>query len=200
MHPPEQLWRNHCQHQPDCQRQRGGNDHHHRKTIARKQPRQRPGPGVFGPCFSAPFGQRQRHIHREFMRRRILAGMITGTAMVAQIGKLRGIADIEQTAALHRREHSAEALTITAGIADLHDPRCFFMRRCACHFDQADIIHGAIVPVCLGSVVLRFSCLAVQLSGGSAGGLPQPRRCGRRRPRWSCRSRQGSPGQEHCRP
>ena len=61
--------------------------------------------------------------------------------MMAEIGKLRRIADIEQAAAFHRRKDGAEPLAIAAGIADLHDPGGFLMRRRAGELDQADIIH-----------------------------------------------------------
>ena len=141
MHAPEQLRRDHRQHQPHSQRQRGGDDHHQRQPVALKQPRERARPGEFGPCLGAPLCKRQRHIDGEFMRRRILAGMIAGPAMMAEIGKLRRIADIEQAAAFHRRKDGAEPLAIAAGIADLHDPGGFLMRRRAGELDQADIIH-----------------------------------------------------------
>ena len=183
MDTPEQLRRDHCQHQPHRKCQRRRDDHHKPETVAREQPRQRAGPGEFGPCFGPPFGQRQRHIHGEFMGRRILAGMVAGPAMVTEIGQLRGVALREQAAALHRREDSAEALAIAAGIADLHDPRGFLMRRRGGELDQADIIHG----VC-------------PRAGGSGCGRHRLRRFGRTQPRWSCRFRRDNPGRGHCLP
>ena len=80
--------------------------------------------------------------------------------MVAQIGKLGRVPDIKQPASFHCREDRAEAFAIAAGVADLHDPRGFLMRRCTGHIDQADIIHGTVVPVCW-----RFRVLTIQTAG-----------------------------------
>ena len=64
--------------------------------------------------------------------------------MMAEIGKLRRIANIEQAASFHCRKDGAEALAVAAGVADLHDPGSFLMRRRAGELEQADIIHVTV--------------------------------------------------------
>ncbi len=142
MHAPEQMRRDHRQHQADGQRKPGRRHHRHDKTIAVEQAGKRPRPGEFPPACGAALGKGERNIDGEFMRRRILTGMVAGTAMMTEIGQKGGIPDIEQAAAFHRRKDRTEPLAIATGITDLHDPRGLFMRFCAGKAGEIQIIHG----------------------------------------------------------
>ncbi|KAG1179624.1 hypothetical protein G6F35_016218 [Rhizopus arrhizus] len=55
------------------------------------------------------------------MRRRVLTGVQTGAAVVAQVGQIVQVGLAKFQAAGHGREHRAEAFAIAAGVADLHD-------------------------------------------------------------------------------
>ena len=76
---------------------------------------------------------------------------------MAQVGKIGGIAGGEQAAAFHRREHSAEPLTIAAGVADLHDTRNLTVSITLSQIDEVYIIHHALAFVVTVLLLGRLS-------------------------------------------
>src|SRR5262249_14997820 len=66
-------------------------------------------------------GHRPGNVDTELVWRRVLAGVETLAAVVAEIRKIGQIALRERRPAFHRREHRAVPLAIPAGIADGHD-------------------------------------------------------------------------------
>ncbi|MNS41901.1 hypothetical protein D3C72_742680 [compost metagenome] len=113
----------HGQHQK--QRQAAGGSQRQDQPVALVQRAQRGGPGVVGVGLHAHLGHGLRHVHREFMRRRVLAGVQTGAAVVAQVGQVVQVGLAEFQSARHRRKHRAEPFAIAAGVAYLHDARDF---------------------------------------------------------------------------
>ena len=71
------------------------------------------------PAFAADGCQCRRQVEGEFMRFRILAGIIAAAAIVAEIGELGDVAEREGALAVDCRKDGAEALAIAAGVADL---------------------------------------------------------------------------------
>ena len=139
MHTPEQFRRNHCQHQADGQRQTEACEYRHHQAVSDKQSGQRPRPGKCLPAFGTPVGQHLWHIDSKFMWRRILASMIAGPAMVAEIGQIGRIPFSKKTATLHCRKDRTKSLTIATGIAYLHKTRCLFMRRHCGQLEKVDV-------------------------------------------------------------
>ncbi|MNE90823.1 hypothetical protein D3C80_1883710 [compost metagenome] len=56
------------------------------------------------------------------MRWRILAGVQTGTAVMAQVGQIVDISLAERQPVGHGGKDGTKALTVAAGVADLHHP------------------------------------------------------------------------------
>ena len=77
-------------------------------------------PRVVGVGLDAHLRHRPRHVDRELVRRRVLAGVQAGAAVVAQVGQVVDVGLAELEPARHRREDGAEAFAVAAGIADLH--------------------------------------------------------------------------------
>jgi hypothetical protein len=78
-----------------------------------------------------------RHVDGKFVRRRVLAGMQAGAAVVAQVGQEMDVGLAEFEPSRHGREHRAKTLAVAAGIADLHLARHLVFgraqhRRAAC--------------------------------------------------------------------
>jgi hypothetical protein len=55
------------------------------------------------------------------MRRRVLTGVITAAAVVAQVGEIAQIARRELPPQFYGGKNGAISLTITAGVADFHE-------------------------------------------------------------------------------
>ena len=162
-------------------RQRAHRQHHRRHAqhqsraqghaAAVEQAAERSRPGIALPAFGADFGQGRGDVQGKGVRLGILAGVIAAAAVVAEIGQLREVRVAEGAFAEHRRKHVAIALAIAAGVADLRlAPRL-----------------GDGAGLCRGQIKRH-------------GRRPPVPRSGRRRCRWSCRSRRDSPRPESSRP
>ena len=75
-------------------------------------------PGVFGVGVDPQVGERARQVDRELVRRRVLAGVQAGAAVVAQVGEVMHVVATEFEAPRHRREHRAKAFAVATGVAD----------------------------------------------------------------------------------
>ena len=84
---------------------------------------QRLGPRVVDVRIGAHERRGPRHDDGEFMRRRVLARVEAGAAVVTEIGEVVDVGVPEFEPPGHRRKDGAEALAIAAGVADLHDAR-----------------------------------------------------------------------------
>jgi len=73
-------------------------------------------------------GHRTGHVDFEFMRRRVLAGMKAGAAVMAKIGEVMKIGGGKSEPALHRRKNRAKPLAVAARIANAHHAGCFLGR------------------------------------------------------------------------
>src|SRR6266540_1491116 len=67
-----------------------------------------------------------RNVHRKFMRRRVLAGVVTVAAIEAQVGEISQVGFGKIPAQLQRGKNRAVALAITASVADRHLSLAFF--------------------------------------------------------------------------
>jgi hypothetical protein len=63
-----------------------------RQAAAMEGPRQRSGPGQPLPAVLPDLGQHGGDVHRELVRRCVLAGVIAAAAVVAEIGELGDVA------------------------------------------------------------------------------------------------------------
>ena len=80
------------------------------------------GPGKPRPILGPGLGEDARDVHRELVRRDVLAGIIATPAVVAKMRELHDVAIGEDTLPVDRREDGAIAFAIAAGIADLDLP------------------------------------------------------------------------------
>jgi len=104
------------QHQRHAKRCRQG----HHRTIAFKQRAHGARPGVMRIGLRANLREGHRQIDAEFMRRRILAGVIAALAAVTEIGQMRQIASGKFAPHGHGGKDGAIAFAIAAGIAHRH--------------------------------------------------------------------------------
>ena len=110
--PPGHHRQHQEQRQAQCQRHR---QHEPVGLVQAPQPRR---PGVVGIGLAAHRGHGLRHVHHELVRRRVLAGVQAGTAVVAQVGQVVHVGLGELQPARHGRKHGAEAFAVAAGVAD----------------------------------------------------------------------------------
>ena len=158
------------EHRPQEQRQACGGDEGHGYPIALEQRGERIWPGILPVRLQADVGEHFRKVQLEFVRRCVLAGVITGAAVVAEVGEVCEVGLGEAQSPLERRKDRAKAFAVTAGVADARHSRALFDQRDGNRSRQR---HGARPP------------------------LP---RCGRRRCRSPCRFRQHSPCRARCPP
>jgi len=104
------------------QRQARSQRHRQGQAVALVKLAQRRRPGVVDIGLAAHFGHGFGHIDRKLMRRRILAGVQAGAAVVAQVGQEVDVGLAEFQPARHGRKHRAKALAVATGVADLHLP------------------------------------------------------------------------------
>ena len=101
----------------------------HRKAIALEQGSQSTRPGVLPVRLHPDVREHLGKIHLEFVRRRVLAGVIARAAVVTEIGEVREVAFGEAQAALERWKDCAEAFAIPAGVADARHALTLFDQR-----------------------------------------------------------------------
>ena len=63
------------------------------------------------------------------MRFGILTGVVTASAVVAQVGQMIQRAVVKMAVLRHGRKHAAKTFTVAAGITDLHNAARFFAGR-----------------------------------------------------------------------
>ena len=97
----------------------------HGDAMGLEQPRQGAGAGQALPAFHPHLGRSRRYVEGEFVRRGVLARIVTASAIMAEVGQLRQVAFGKGFLTGHRRKDRAEAFTVAAGVADLHDARHF---------------------------------------------------------------------------
>ncbi len=105
-------------------RQRQG----HGEAVARVERAEGPRPGVVDVGLAAHPRHRPRHVDRELVRRRVLAGVQAGAAVVAEVGEVVDVGLGELEPARHRRKDGAKAFAVAAGVADLQLPRDLGLR------------------------------------------------------------------------
>ena len=158
------------EHCPQEKRQARRGDEADGHAIALEQRGERTRPSVLPVCLQADVREHFRKVKLELVRRRVLAGVIAGAAVVAQVGEVCEVALGEAQSPLERRKDRAKAFAITAGIADARHSRALFDQRDG---NRSRRRHGARPP------------------------LP---RCGRTRCRSPCRFPRRSPCRGRCLP
>src|SRR5690606_11915072 len=129
----------------------------------------------------AEFSEDARNVEIELVRGGVLAGIIAAAAIVTEVRQLDEIAVGEGAVQRDGGKDGAITLAIAAGVADLDLPTCFGQERRARIGGRGRSGQG---------------------HGGFTGhGLRPPcLQCVRKRYRWSCRTRQDSPGRGLTRP
>jgi hypothetical protein len=97
-----------------------GREADHRAVLTERAP-EPIGPRVLAVGFAAHLREHAREVELELVRRRVLAGVEAGAAVVAEVGEVVHVAFGEFQAPLERREHRAVALAVAAGVADRED-------------------------------------------------------------------------------
>ncbi len=110
-----------------------GRGQRQRQAVALVEPAQRRRPGEVGIGLQAHLGHGLRHVDGELVRRRVLAGVQAGAAVVAQIGQVVHVGLAEFQPARHGRKDGAKAFAVAAGIADLQLARHFRLGRAGHH-------------------------------------------------------------------
>src|SRR5262244_3120912 len=95
-----------------------GGYHRRGQPVALEHRRQKSRPGVTRIGFAPQSIEDPRDVHLEWVRRRVLAMVKTGSAAVAEVRKVAQIFSGEGEAHLHRREDRAVAFAVAAGVAD----------------------------------------------------------------------------------
>ena len=159
--------------QPEQQRNTECTDQADRHGVVVIKFAEETGPRVAAIGLAARFCHQAREVDLKFMRRRELAGIQTGAAVVAQVAQIQHVVLGEFETARQRRKYRAVAFAVTAGVADAkHALRIL---------DQFLEGHRFV-----------FSREHV---------LPPPRpRCVRTWCRWTCRCPPGTPYPIHCQP
>ena len=96
-----------------------------RDAVAFEGCAERARPGMVAIGTLADLLERLRHVHSELVRRRVLAMVVAGAAVVAEVRKVGELLLGESGAQLHGREDGAVPFAIAARIADHHDPFTF---------------------------------------------------------------------------
>ena len=180
------------QQQKQRQARRQGQTEH--QTVALVQPPQRGRPGVIGIGLDSDLSHALGHVHGKRMGRRVLAGVQTGTTVVAQISQIVQVGLAELQSSRHGRKYGAKAFAVAAGIADLHLARqlSFGRRQRRGTASQGAGLAGQ-------GFKLLHERLRVRLLPGRPG-RPASRQSGQRPCRSTCPRRRYSPGPAHYRP
>src|SRR5262249_52923062 len=129
-------------------------------------------PAKFAVGIRAQLGHELGNVDREFVGRRILARVVAIAAIETEVGEINQIALGKSSPPFHRGKNRAVSFAVAAGIADCHLPLTFF--------DQLRQQHGSPPPAPPPSLAQP---------GQPPGPPPPPPRSGKRRSRWSTRTR-----------